>query len=63
MLANCPFHALVDQHIDLVCGMNHDLLSGMATAVGDDLLTARLAPSEGNCCVRLGPRGASPEGE
>jgi hypothetical protein len=33
--------------------MNHDLLSGMATAVGDGVLTARLAPSDGNCCVRL----------
>jgi hypothetical protein len=33
--------------------MNHDLLSGMAAAVGDDVLSARLEPSEGNCCVRL----------
>ena len=33
--------------------MNHDLLAGMAAAVGDDLLTARLEPSEGTCCVRL----------
>ena len=53
VLANCPFHALVDEQRDLVCGMNHDLLCGMAEAVGDDLLTARLEPSEGNCCVRL----------
>jgi predicted ArsR family transcriptional regulator len=55
-LANCPFHALVDEQRDLVCGMNRDLLGGMADAVGDDLLTARLAPSEGNCCVRLDTR-------
>jgi len=53
VLANCPFHALVDERRDLVCGMNHDLLSGMAAAVGDDVLAARLEPSEGNCCVRL----------
>ena len=33
--------------------MNHDLLCGMADAVGDDVLAARLEPSEGNCCVRL----------
>jgi predicted ArsR family transcriptional regulator len=52
-LANCPFDALVDEQPDLVCRMNHDLLSGMATAVGDGVLTARLAPSDGNCCVRL----------
>jgi predicted ArsR family transcriptional regulator len=53
VLTNCPFHALVDEQRDLVCGMNLDLLCGMADAVGDDLLTARLEPSEGNCCVRL----------
>lgn len=52
MLANCPFHALVDEQGDLVCGMNHDLLGGMAGAVGD-VLAARLAPSNDNCCVRL----------
>jgi predicted ArsR family transcriptional regulator len=53
VLANCPFHALVEEQRELVCGMNHDLLSGMSDAVGDDLLTARLVPSDGNCCVRL----------
>ena len=30
VLANCPFHALVDEQRDLVCGMNHDLLCGLA---------------------------------
>jgi predicted ArsR family transcriptional regulator len=60
VLANCPFHALVDQHRDLVCGMNRDLLSGLADAVGDELLAARLAPSEGHCCVRL--TGAAVDG-
>jgi predicted ArsR family transcriptional regulator len=58
VLANCPFHALVDERRDLVCGMNRDLLSGYAGTVGDGLLTARLAPSEGNCCVRLVRRTA-----
>jgi predicted ArsR family transcriptional regulator len=53
VLANCPFHALVDEQRDLVCGMNRDLLCGMADGVGDDVLAARLAPSEGTCCVRL----------
>lgn len=59
VLVNCPFHALVDEQRDLVCGMNHDLLSGMADAVGDDVLTARLEPSVANCCVRLDARRAS----
>ena len=53
VLANCPFHALVDEQRDLVCGMNHDLLCGLAAAMGDDLLTTRLEPSDGTCCVRL----------
>ena len=53
MLANCPFHALVDEQRDLVCGMNHDLLCGLAAGVGDDVLTARLEPSDTSCCVRL----------
>jgi predicted ArsR family transcriptional regulator len=53
VLVNCPFHALVDEQRDLVCGMNHDLLCGMADAVGDDVLSARLEPSDGSCCVRL----------
>ena len=53
VLVNCPFHALVDEQRDLVCGMNHDLLSGMTDAVGDDVLAARLEPSDGACCVRL----------
>jgi hypothetical protein len=33
--------------------MNHDLLSGLAAAVGDDALVARLEPSDSSCCVRL----------
>jgi predicted ArsR family transcriptional regulator len=53
VLANCPFHALVDEQRDLVCGMNHDLLCGMADALGDGVLAARLEPSDGSCCVRL----------
>ncbi len=53
VLANCPFHSLVHEQRDLVCGMNHDLLGGMAAVVGDDVLAARLEPAEGSCCVRL----------
>ena len=53
VLANCPFHALVEEQRELVCGMNLDLLSGMTDALGDDVLTARLEPSDDTCCVRL----------
>jgi predicted ArsR family transcriptional regulator len=55
-LANCPFHALAEEQRALTCGMNHDLLRGLADAVGDDVLDARLEPSDGYCCVRLACR-------
>jgi predicted ArsR family transcriptional regulator len=54
VLANCPFHALAEQHRALVCGMNLDLLSGIVDGIGgEDRLTARLAPEPGYCCVRM----------
>lgn len=57
VLANCPFHALVDRHPDLVCRMNLDLLTGVVDGLDcADTLSARLEPSEGKCCVCLGPR-------
>src|SRR3712207_7869094 len=43
-LANCPFHALAQQHTALVCGMNLRLLEGVLEEVGGAGLTARLAP-------------------
>ena len=50
-LANCPFHALAQEHTDLVCGMNLDLLSGVVeTCAG---VQARSDPSPGRCCVTL----------
>lgn len=54
VLANCPFHALAQQHRDLVCGMNLELLTGVVEGAGGaDLLDPRLAPEPGYCCVRL----------
>ncbi len=57
-LANCPFHALVREHTELVCSMNLDLIDGMLEAGGCRDCTARLAPHECYCCVRIatGPR-------
>lgn len=53
VLANCPFHALAREHTQLVCGMNHDVI----TAVLDELdvagVTARLDPAPNRCCVTL----------
>ena len=52
-LANCPFHALAREHVDLICGMNLALIAGMVERTADGRLTARLEPTDGRCCVRL----------
>jgi predicted ArsR family transcriptional regulator len=54
VLANCPFHVLATEHPALVCGMNLALLGGFVGALPESGLEARLEPSEGHCCVRLG---------
>lgn len=54
VLANCPFHRLAEEHRQLVCGMNLDLLAGLIEGLGPSLgLTARLEPEPGYCCVRI----------
>ncbi|MEO9220990.1 MAG: transcriptional regulator [Mycobacteriaceae bacterium] len=56
VLANCPFHSLAARHPELVCQMNLDLLTGVVDGLDcADTLTARLEPTDGECCVRLGP--------
>ena len=53
-LTNCPFHRLAEQHRDLVCSMNLDLLGGVLDAIDTPHgLTARLQPMPGACCVRI----------
>jgi len=54
VLTNCPFHVLAAEHPALVCGMNLALLDGFVGALPETGLEARLEPSEGQCCVRLG---------
>jgi predicted ArsR family transcriptional regulator len=58
-LANCPFHALAQEHTQLVCGMNLALLSAAAEAGSAGHLTPRLDPAPGRCCVVLGYTGSS----
>ncbi len=53
--ANCPFHALVEQHRPLVCGMNLALTEGVVDALGVEV-DARLDPQPGMCCVAITPR-------
>ncbi|HET7901874.1 MAG TPA: helix-turn-helix domain-containing protein [Candidatus Nanopelagicales bacterium] len=51
-LVNCPFHALAQEHTDLVCGMNLAMLEALVDEVGG--LAARLDPAPGRCCVTVG---------
>lgn len=57
-LRNCPFHALVGNHLELVCGMNLALLEGVVEGAELPNVTAVLDPKPGMCCValRLGAR-------
>lgn len=52
-LRNCPFHALVGEHRELVCGMNLALIEGLVAGSG----LARAMPMRdrqpGMCCVAL----------
>ena len=50
-LRNCPFHALVADHRDLVCNMNLALADGILDGLGDDRLGAKLDSQPGQCCV------------
>ncbi len=59
-LANCPFHALARDYTDLVCGMNLDLITGIVHGLGASELEPHLAPTEGQCCVRINRRVMSP---
>ncbi|WP_426565902.1 helix-turn-helix transcriptional regulator [Angustibacter sp. McL0619] len=53
-LSNCPFDALVDEHRDLVCGMNLALLDGVVDGLGCENARPRLDPAPGRCCVVVG---------
>jgi predicted ArsR family transcriptional regulator len=52
-LANCPFHALAERQTTLVCGINLELLAGLLNGMQATGCTAQLAPTPGQCCVRV----------
>lgn len=58
VLGNCPFHRLAQQFTPLVCGVNLELLRGVADGAGDSSYLAELDPGPGRCCVRLRPNNA-----
>ena len=53
VLNNCPFHALAQEHPELVCGMNLHLLEGVLEGLGQTGVRACLDPGPLRCCVRL----------
>jgi predicted ArsR family transcriptional regulator len=57
-LRNCPFHALVEDHRNLVCNMNLALADGILDGLAETSLEARLDPQPGQCCVAIS--GATP---
>jgi predicted ArsR family transcriptional regulator len=50
-LRNCPFHALVSEHRDLVCGMNLALIEGVVEGMEVPGAKPVLDPAPGMCCV------------
>jgi len=51
-MRNCPFHHLVEDHRELVCGLNLALIDGALQAL-DSEYGAELDPSPRHCCVVL----------
>lgn len=55
VLANCPFDSLAKDHTDLVCGLNHSFVQGVADGLGCQDVRACLEPEPGQCCVKIRP--------
>jgi predicted ArsR family transcriptional regulator len=55
LLANCPFHRLARRHTELICGLNLELLRGIAEGAEEPQYTMALDPAPGRCCVRIVP--------
>jgi hypothetical protein len=56
VLANCPFHALARRHTQLVCQINHAIITELARSIAPGQLDAQLQPSPTRCCVTLSSR-------
>ena len=59
-LANCPFHALAQDHMVLVCGANLAFLDGLVVGLETSDVEVSLAPERGRCCIVLGGVGTEP---
>jgi predicted ArsR family transcriptional regulator len=52
-LRNCPFHAVAKDHLDVVCGLNLEMIKGVIAASSSNDAQAELNPRPGHCCVQL----------
>ncbi|BBY46018.1 helix-turn-helix transcriptional regulator [Mycolicibacterium celeriflavum] len=59
-LRNCPFHSVAKDHLEVVCGLNLQLVEGVIEGSSSPGARAELSPREGRCCVLV--RGASRQG-
>ncbi|HEX6445023.1 MAG TPA: helix-turn-helix domain-containing protein [Streptosporangiales bacterium] len=55
---NCPFHALAQQHTQLVCHMALWLVNGILDGAETPDMHARLCHVQDGCCVRISPEPA-----
>jgi len=53
ILRNCPFHAIAGRQTALVCGLNHQFVSGLVDGLHATGVAAHLEPRPGACCVEL----------
>jgi predicted ArsR family transcriptional regulator len=60
-LRNCPFHQLAEQDPEVVCGMNLELITGVAAGLGASGLHPVLDPRPGQCCVAIHQRTTEDE--
>lgn len=53
VLRNCPFAPLVATSADLVCGINHALITGLLEGLRLPAVHAVLEPRPNQCCIQL----------
>nr|WP_090280927.1 helix-turn-helix domain-containing protein [Mycolicibacterium komanii] len=56
-LRNCPFHSVAKDHLEVVCGLNLQLVEGVLDGSARPGAHAELSPRQGRCCVLV--HGAS----
>ncbi|UUO02797.1 ArsR family transcriptional regulator [Mycolicibacterium novocastrense] len=50
-LRNCPFHSVAKDHLEVVCGLNLQLVEGVIDGSSVPGARAELSPRQGRCCV------------